>query len=408
MKKQRYGWLLTLLRYGLCLAAIAYLIATVKWSDYLTLKEPVGARARIIETLPDGFRIERAGRIETIPRSAVSMLEIGGKQVLDIDLGIRSVARSIQLRELLIAILLFMPVPLFSAVRLVWMLAIQDVRLRLWNSIKLTFAGNFFNFALPGTTGGDLIKAYYVTRFTDRKTEAVTTIFLDRVIGLLSVVLMAGVLILFTPNVPRVREIGMVLTVALAGLAIGAIFIISRRLRHALRLPQLAARLPMGQHILRIGRTLIAMRQHPALLTLSLAITFGLQSLALIAFCFLARALGMEGTFTQFFIYIAIGFLIAAVPISPPQAIGVLEFAYIQFFTPIGANSSSQAVALALGVRLIQLLWALPGVLVPIFGAHLPSQQDLDQLADDADASAGSANPVAVAAAPKNVVAANQ
>ena len=117
------------------------------------------------------------------------------------------------------------------AIRLVCMLGVQQVKLSLWNAIKLTFAGNFFNFALPGTTGGDLIKAYYITRFTHRKTEAVATVFLDRAVGLLGLVLLAGVMIVFTRDPSQFAELGWSMAGICLILAIGAIVVFSSRIR---------------------------------------------------------------------------------------------------------------------------------------------------------------------------------
>jgi hypothetical protein len=58
-----------------------------------------------------------------------------------------------------------------------------------------------------------------------------------------------------------------------------------------------------------------------------------------------------------------------------------MEAAYIQFFA-LGRlhNDPSQAVALAVALRLIQLVWALPGILVPLLGAHLPRKDELASL----------------------------
>jgi hypothetical protein len=398
MKNPKYRWVLSLLRYGLCIVALAWLYRTVDWYDYVRLDDAEKTRVRLVGEQDGGFVVIRDGGRITIPSSAVAHVVVDGVSRPDIDRGIAGVIARTDLNSALLALAIFLPVPFLSAVRLVWMLAIQSVRLRLWNSVKLTFVGNFFNFALPGSTGGDLIKAYYITRFTDRKTEAVTTVFLDRVVGLLSLVIMAGFMILFTADPQHYRRLGLILGLVSAGLAVGAVFVFSRRLRHAIGLPQLAEKLPMGHQLLRIGRTLVAMRSHKGLVLLALGITFALQTIALISFCVFAAALGMEGGFARFFIYIAIGFLFAAIPIAPPQAIGVLEWWYIQSFARGGLNSDSQAVALALAVRVIQLIWALPGVLVPMLGAHLPSESDLAQL--DAEEPAAAARAAAVGPIP--------
>ena len=50
----------------------------------------------------------------------------------------------------------------------------------------------FFNAFLLGSTGGDLLKAYYAARETHhRKTEAVVTVLVDRLIGLFSMLALA-------------------------------------------------------------------------------------------------------------------------------------------------------------------------------------------------------------------------
>ncbi|MFH1747406.1 MAG: lysylphosphatidylglycerol synthase transmembrane domain-containing protein [Planctomycetota bacterium] len=381
MKSGRARWILTSLRYGLCVAAIWYLIMVVPWNDHVTLSDTAKTRVRLIEQRGDEYVIFRDGRQEVIPASGVFQIEDGDHLLPQIELGIPSVVKGTDKLWAIWALLLFVPVPILAAIRLVWMLRIQEVHLSLWQSIKLTFAGNFFNFALPGMTGGDLIKAYYITRFTHRKTEAVTTVFLDRVVGLSSLVLMAGAMIFLTRDPSQFGQMVILLGVVFGGLAVAGVLVFSQRVRRILRLGRLIDLLPMSDQLHRIGGATLAVRHNKALVTLSLLVTFLLQTIVIISASVMAmKALGMEGRFTHYFIYIAIGFLISAVPISPPQAFGVMEFFYIQFFTYGGQNSASQAVALALAVRLIQLFWSLPGVLVPLLGAHLPARAELEAL----------------------------
>lgn len=383
MKHPAVRWLLPLLRYGLCAVAIIYLYFNVSWYDYVVLDDADRTRLRLVEQQVDSFVVLRNGETETLPASQVHF--VGDPPLADVRYGVGSVVTQVNVPRALLAILIFLPVPFMSSVRLVWMLGIQGVRLRLWNSTKLTFAGNFFNFALPGTTGGDLIKAYYVAHYTQHKTEAVTTIFLDRVVGLLGLMFLATAMFIYAWDriewdVKYRNSLAAMLALVWGGLAAGSIFVFSRRLRHLIRLPDLAARMPAGEHLLRIGRATVAMRYNASLLASSLLITVGLQLLVVISAYVMAGALGMRGSFELYFICVPIGFLIAAVPIAPPQAFGVMEAAYVMFFTQGGLNSAAAAVTFALANRLIQLVWALPGVLVPLLGAHLPSQAELAEL----------------------------
>ena len=381
MKRRLTRWLMPLLRYGLCAAAIVYIVQIVSWYDHVRLNDPAKSRVRLLEEHDDRLVIERDGQPQTITWDEINRED----DVPDIKYGIRDVVHRMDSGMGLLAILLFFPVPILQSIRLVWMLAVQNVRLSYWNAFKLSYTGNFFNFALPGFFGGDLIKAYYVTRFTNQKTEAVTTIFLDRVVGLSGLMIVATVTFIFAWNrsewSPAYRNtVATGLALIWGGLGVGCIFLFSRRLRHLIKLPQLAKRLPAADQFLRVGRATVAMRQHKALVLLALLNTMVLQLMVVIAAYVMSQALGMQGHFTLYFIFVPIGFLIAAIPISPPNAFGVMEAAYVQFFTVGGLNAASAAVAFALANRLTQLVWALPGVLVPLLGAHLPSHAELQAL----------------------------
>jgi uncharacterized membrane protein YbhN (UPF0104 family) len=395
MKHPALRWVLPLLRYGLCLVALLYLYYHVDWHDYVTLTN--GQRLRLVAERDDAVDVLRDGHIETVQRAEIRMLP-GNPPEPAIEYGIKRVVSQIRWNTAVLSLLIFLPVPFFSALRLVWMLAIQDVHLDWWQSVKLTFAGNFFNFALPGTTGGDLYKAYYITRYTHHKTEAVTTIFLDRVVGLLGLMFLATVMFAYAWKriewEPAYRNsLATGLFLIWCGLAVGCVFVFSSRLRHSIGLPKLAGKLPAGEHLLRVGRATVAMRKHTVLVIMSLGVTIALQTLVVLSGFVMARALGMAGSFELYFICIPIGFLIAAVPISPPQAFGVLEYAYIQFFAHHDLNPKSVAVAFALAIRLIQLVWAVPGVLVPLLGLHVPSKKEFEQLElDGGDGGDGTAD----------------
>ena len=57
----------------------------------------------------------------------------------------------------------------------------------------LGFIGNVFNLVIPGAVGGDLIKAAYLVRMDINRTQAVASMVIDRILGLLGLFLLAGV-----------------------------------------------------------------------------------------------------------------------------------------------------------------------------------------------------------------------
>lgn len=67
------------------------------------------------------------------------------------------------------------------------------------DAVKLGFIGNVWNLVIPGAVGGDAIKGVYVCRgqAKDRKTHAIASIVLDRILGLFGLFLLAAVMGLF-------------------------------------------------------------------------------------------------------------------------------------------------------------------------------------------------------------------
>ena len=65
------------------------------------------------------------------------------------------------------------------------------------DALLLGFIGNVFNLVIPGGVGGDFIKAAYLVRMDINRTQAVASMVIDRILGLLGLFLLAGVAGLF-------------------------------------------------------------------------------------------------------------------------------------------------------------------------------------------------------------------
>ena len=73
------------------------------------------------------------------------------------------------------------------------LLAVHDIPVSFRRATMLTFIGHFYNAFMFGSTGGDVVKAIYVTReVQDKRTEAASTIFVDRIVGLMALLLFAA------------------------------------------------------------------------------------------------------------------------------------------------------------------------------------------------------------------------
>ena len=96
-----------------------------------------------------------------------------------------------------ISFLIYNVCVLLTANRWRMLLVSQGLRPTRYECVRMTYIGGFFSCFLPGGTGGDLVKAYYVSRNTHKRAEAITTVFLDRVFGLYCMIGFATAAMLF-------------------------------------------------------------------------------------------------------------------------------------------------------------------------------------------------------------------
>lgn len=81
---------------------------------------------------------------------------------------------------------------------LVWA---QEIPFTVRDSMRLGFIGYFFNYVAPGAVGGDLFKASMIAcEQTERRFVAVATVFLDRVVGLMGLLILGAIAMWWQPS----------------------------------------------------------------------------------------------------------------------------------------------------------------------------------------------------------------
>ncbi len=161
---------------------------------------------------------------------------------------------------LLAAMLASLTGMLVTALRWWMLLAIQGIGISLWEAVRLTFLGQFYSLVVPGTVGGDVVKAYYVTKHTHAKAGAILSIFVDRVFGLAALTLVAAVALsaallsgLGQWSDPMLRYSATVMACVVAAVLVVMTLMLSGRLRRVLHLQKIYSRLPFAKTIESFG-----------------------------------------------------------------------------------------------------------------------------------------------------------
>jgi len=243
---------------------------------------------------------------------------------------------------------LFLVVITVTAWRWNLLLRAQGIEIPYMLAVRLTFVGLFFSAVMPGGTGGDLAKAYYVLRWGKKRAAAVTTIFLDRVIGMYCMLGIATVMVLGQAKAlwsqpesrPLVYLIPLFFLVKTAVLA--ALF--TEPVRRIMTATRSGPPIMLGEKFHKVYLAVDLYRESKA--TILWAMLLSLVSISTICLSFMAfgMALGdMKTEAVQYLLVVPVGMVVNGLPILP-MGLGVSEVAFEILFkvvsgSPTGAES---------------------------------------------------------------------
>jgi glycosyltransferase 2 family protein len=255
-----------------------------------------------------------------------------------------------------------------TAARLSILFRPHGLRLPLGLSVRLTLLGSLFNFFLLGSSGGDLIKFFYMTRENDgRKTELITIGLFDRAVGMFALLLWPLLVAPLFPALMANRIIRRLLwSIGLLALAmlIATLMCFSRLIAESHAFALLLEKLPQGEYLRRIVNTVRAYRHHQWTLASALVIALATHTLSIAATLLIAHATNPVGNLWQASLLIPLGFLVNTVPLSP-GGLGVGEAAFNALFSLVQLKGGADAL---LGWRLLNVVISLPGLAVYLQG----------------------------------------
>ncbi|MCB0386782.1 MAG: flippase-like domain-containing protein, partial [Bdellovibrionales bacterium] len=194
-------------------------------------------------------------------------------------------------------------------------------------TFPLTLIGMFFNFAIPGAVGGDLVKGYYVTQnHPGKRMAAATTVVMDRLLGLYAMVLMAVVTILlnigFVLTRPSLIQVTVMAVGGLVAMTVVFAFMFSSRVKAKNPLLKWAPKVPGGGTFVKLYDAIHAYGERKPALAKGLIASLMAQAMAVFNMAYVGWALGEHISLSTYFFAVPLAFIIMAIPIAP-AGIGV-------------------------------------------------------------------------------------
>jgi glycosyltransferase 2 family protein len=272
-------------------------------------------------------------------------------------------SRRLDLRWLVAGEAIFLTALVSTFVRWYLLVRVIEPKFTFRAAILLGFIGNVFNLVIPGAVGGDLIKAAYLVRMRIKKTQAVASMVIDRILGLVGLFVLASTAGVFAwSGAPT--DVRRLIVAAWTALAVGVIalaVIFSQVLTRTF--PQLA------HSRSRVGLIVSELREMSGtyrgrLDVVAAAVVFAVfnHGLSVVAFYLVGLMLypDMPTTLAQHFLMVPLTLFTMAVPL-PFGALGLTEEVGDQLLKVVAHPSGALAV---IGFRVIMYGAGLVGACV--------------------------------------------
>ena len=292
---------------------------------------------------------------------------------------------------LLAAVLLVIVDRTLMAWRWLWLLApfqrhAGRAKVGLGAILHVFFVSTFVGTFLPASIGSDAVRATALGRLGVPLADAVASVFMDRVLGVLGVLAMGVAGLWLARDLPARPEVVAAVLVALAvtagGCAAVAAAVFSTRV--AAFLIALLQRLPWAR-VHAAGSAVVGAVQryatHHALLGAVTLASIGVQVLRVLQAWLLGRGLGIDAPLSIYFAFIPIILLVMLLPVTV-NGLGTSQVAFVLFFEIAGVPKPA---AFALSVLFVALgvVGNLPGGVLWTRSGLTPPQEPPQDAAQD-------------------------
>ncbi|HEY7502237.1 MAG TPA: lysylphosphatidylglycerol synthase transmembrane domain-containing protein [Vicinamibacterales bacterium] len=248
-----------------------------------------------------------------------------------------------------------------SAWRWRLLLRIQTIEVSLGTLTKSFLVATFFNNFLPSNIGGDVVRVADTAPFAGSKTLATTVVLIDRILGLIALLVLAASASALAWRLGLPLEGMQYVWLALVIFTVGLLFFLRNpeKLARTVR-SILADRLQAVQtRIQNLVAAISRFAQEPKGLWSAFGGALVVQVLLILFYVCAAHSLAVPFPLLAASVIVPISLAVQMVPVSI-NGFGVREAVFAFFFTSLGLNVSS-ALTLSLGSAALIMLFSLSG-----------------------------------------------
>lgn len=275
---------------------------------------------------------------------------------------IAETVKSVDIKWMIFAFIIFTASHFLGSYQWSLLLSSEGIKIKWLRVLSFYFVGLFFNNFLPSNLGGDLFRMFDVHKFSKKGTSAVSTVFIDRFMGLL---VLSGMAVLVLPWILIKGIVKHQYIIYLIILILGWVFILfllfnkSFARAFARIFEKFVSKLSLRSKVKDVYLKVHNFGKCGSFFMRILFLSIIIQSARIIMHYLVARSLGVNIAVSFFFLIIPFIAIIASLPVSF-GGIGVRESAGMFLFGIIGL-AEGFAVTIEFLAYVIAVVSSIPG-----------------------------------------------
>lgn len=247
------------------------------------------------------------------------------------------------------------------------LLTTQNSHPKSFELFKLTLIGIFFNFAMPGGVGGDVVKAFYFYKdHPQSKATAISSVFVDRLLGLYTMIFMALLAMIYdikhVMNIDVLRNLFYFFGLIFIAFNFGLFFLFSKNPKLSTFVLTVLGKLPLKEKFLKLYMSGQQYGTQRILLVKVFLLSFLSQTCAISIIYLIGHysTFGADVAIGTYFLVTPIGFMATAIPISP-AGVGVGQAAFYFLFNLYLGRTTELGPLVITVYQLLSLFFGLIG-----------------------------------------------
>lgn len=267
---------------------------------------------------------------------------------------------------------------LFASVRLKLIARVQSIAMTYGEAASLTYIGCFFNNFLPTSIGGDVVKAYHLSKRSENKTGPYTSVFIDRAIGLVTMIFMAFIALFIAGSNVVDKPVMYMIYAITACSAVGVLFVLNESFARKFSV-LLSILRPIEPHLRKAYRAINSYRHHPVLMAQTLVLSIISQLLSFVSVGILVYGIGSSISVMNILLRMPVVSMLSLLPSI--NGLGLREGSTVLLFGPLIGKDNAFAISI-LFIALMLLTSVIGGLIYVISPQFKIKLKDIEKEAD--------------------------